>query len=240
MRDALAFIRTMLFQTLFLGFTVLLLLPTALFFYAVGARRALIACARFWSGAQRVLARLILGIRVEVEGVVPTGAVIVALKHESMFDAVDLPRFLGTPAIYAKEELLALPFWGRIARVYGLISVEREGGARALRSMMAEARRLLDEGRMIAIFPEGTRVAPGESPPLKSGFAAIYKLMGLPVVPVAVRAGHVYRRGFIKYPGTITYRILPAIPPGLPRETVEAKVHAAINSLNHETQQVAQ
>jgi 1-acyl-sn-glycerol-3-phosphate acyltransferase len=85
--------------------------------------------------------------------------------------------------------------------------------------------------RPLAIFPEGTRVAHGQRPPLQSGFAGIYKMVGLPVVPVAVNSGALLR-GFWKKRGVVTYRIGETIPPGLPREEMEARVHAAINALN--------
>jgi 1-acyl-sn-glycerol-3-phosphate acyltransferase len=107
----------------------------------------------------------------------------------------------------------------------------RDAGARGLRAMMAEAREHIGSGRPLAIFPEGTRTPHGERPPLRSGFAGLYKLLGLPVVPVAVDSGPLYQRWW-KRPGTITLRFGEPIPPGLPREQIEARVHAAINALN--------
>ena len=81
------------------------------------------------------------------------------------------------------------------------------------------------------IFPEGTRVPHGSKAKLQAGFAGLYKLIGLPVVPVAVNSGPLYHR-FWKRSGTITYRIGEKIPPGLPRAEIEARVAAAINALN--------
>ena len=73
----------------------------------------------------------------------------------------------------------------------------------------------------------------GESPPLRAGFAGLYALLGLPVVPVAVDSGRVSPRGkFMKRAGTITYRVGEIVPPGLDRREAEAMVHAAINALN--------
>jgi len=80
------------------------------------------------------------------------------------------------------------------------------------------------------IFPEGTRVPHASSPPLQAGFAGLYKLLALPVVPVAVDTGPLYHRWW-KRPGTITYRFADQIPPGLPRDEVEARVHAAISAM---------
>jgi 1-acyl-sn-glycerol-3-phosphate acyltransferase len=84
---------------------------------------------------------------------------------------------------------------------------------------------------VLVIFPEGTRVPPGARPPLQAGFAGLYKLLGLPVVPIAVDSGRLYHR-LIKRPGQITYKVGKTIPPGLPRAEIEARVHAAINALN--------
>jgi 1-acyl-sn-glycerol-3-phosphate acyltransferase len=99
--------------------------------------------------------------------------------------------------------------------------------------MMGQAKSAVAENRKLAIFPEGTRVTVGDRPELKSGFAGLYKLLNLPVVPVAVSAGHIFPpRKFIKFPGVITYRIMPTIPPKLPREEIETRVGEAINALN--------
>jgi len=109
--------------------------------------------------------------------------------------------------------------------------VYRDQGAKALRRMLADARRFIGTGRPLAIFPEGTRVPHGTRPPLQAGFAGLYKLLGLPVVPVAVNSGPLYHRLW-KRPGTITLQFGEPIEPGLPREEIEARVHAAINALN--------
>src|SRR3546814_806793 len=109
--------------------------------------------------------------------------------------------------------------------------VRRDEGAKALRAMLSEARAFVGTGRPLAIFPEGTRVPHGTRPPLQAGFAGLYKLLGIPVVPVAVNSGPLYHRLW-KRGGTITYRFGELIPPGLPREEVEARVHAAMNALN--------
>jgi 1-acyl-sn-glycerol-3-phosphate acyltransferase len=133
--------------------------------------------------------------------------------------------------VFAKQELFAIPGWGYSARTYGLIPVARDKGAKTLRAMLALAKQRVDEGRPLVIFPEGTRVAHGTRPPLQAGFAGLYKLLRLPVVPIAVDSGAAYHH-LVKQPGRITYKVGDMIPAGLPREEVEARVHAAINALN--------
>lgn len=189
---------------------------------------------RNWALYHRWCARWFLGIHVRVEGELADYPVFYALKHESMFEAIDLPGFFHLPVAVAKVELSRIPFWGGAAKSYGMIFADREGGAKALRTMLDLAKTLvIGEGRPLVIFPEGTRVKHGEKPPLQSGFAALYKLVGLPVVPIAIDSGRLSPRGsFIKKSGTITYRIGEEIPAGLPRAEIEARVHDAINALN--------
>ena len=193
--------------------------------------RGFVHTVHTWTRFHRWCVVHLLDVTVRIEGPVPHGQVLVALKHESFFEAIDLPVLLDYPAIFAKVELLSVPLWGRAGGRYGLIGVERDQGAKALRKMLAEARAHSAAGRSLAIFPEGTRVPHGRQPALQAGFAGVYKLLGLPVVPIAVDSGLPYKRRW-KRRGTITYRIGPMIAPGLPREAIEAQVHAAINALN--------
>ena len=195
--------------------------------------RAVQRIATCWGRFHRHACRWLLGQKVRVEGVLPQGGHLYILKHESMFETIDLLCLFDRPAIVAKRELLDIPLWGGIARRYGLIPVERSAGASALRAIRTAARAATAEGRAICLFPEGTRVPHGEAPPLRSGFAGLYTLLRLPVVPIAVDSGRLSPRGkFLKRPGIITYRVGEVVPPGLDRREAEERVHAAINALN--------
>jgi 1-acyl-sn-glycerol-3-phosphate acyltransferase len=121
--------------------------------------------------------------------------VLVACKHQSMLETFEIMLMLNQPAVVLKRELAVLPLWGWVVQRYGAIPINRAGGASALRSMMRAAEVAIAEDRPIVIFPEGTRVAPGEQPPLQSGFAGLYRMLKLPVVPVAVDSGRL-ERGF--------------------------------------------
>lgn len=226
----IAWARTILFGIVFYGLSV----PMVLFVPVVGllGGKALRRYAMGWVSLLRWSARYILGIRTRIEGVIPPGPVLFAAKHESLFEALELTRLLGSPATVMKRELAMIPIWGWAARRYGVIVVDRTANAGALRAMMRDAKAALAEGRSVMIFPEGTRVAPGEAPGLRSGFAGLYRMLALPVVPVAVRSGHVWPRKGPKRAGVITFRFGETIPPGLPRAEAEARVHAGINRLN--------
>lgn len=193
--------------------------------------RALQGVAEGWSGWHRGCARLLLGITVKLEGELPTENALIAIKHESFFEAIDTPHLLDHPAVFAKAELLRIPLWGKVGGTFGLIPVEREQGARALRKMISIAKAFNKEGRVLVIFPEGTRIPHGTQGPLQAGFAGLYKLLGIPVVPVALDSGPLYHRRW-KRKGTITIRVGEPIEPGLPRDEIEARVTRAINVLN--------
>jgi 1-acyl-sn-glycerol-3-phosphate acyltransferase len=188
---------------------------------------------RSWSQFHAICAKWILGITIRVEGTLSKKPVLYAVKHEAMFETIDMPRMFHLPAVVAKQELFKIPLWGHAAKNYGVISVDRDAGAGALRRMIGWGKEMQASERPIVIFPEGTRVAHGTQPALQSGFAGLYKLLGLPVVPIAVDSGKLCPRdGLIRYSGTITYKIGEEIPPGLSREDIESRVHKAINALN--------
>ena len=222
-------LRSLAFYGVFYGLSVLWVL-TALCALPFGPE-AVRKVADSWSALHRACVRGLLGIEVREEGQRPDGAVLFAFKHESFFEAIDIATSLRRPVIFAKQELFSIPGWGRTARAYGAVPVARSEGAKALRAMISEARSYASSGRPLAIFPEGTRTPHGQQPELRSGFAGLYKALGLPVVPVAIDSGPLYQRVW-KRRGTITLRFGEPIPPGLPRAEVEAQVHAAINVLN--------
>ncbi|PTQ13335.1 1-acyl-sn-glycerol-3-phosphate acyltransferase [Sphingomonas oleivorans] len=225
----MALLRSLAFAFVFYGGTILTVLvafPVALAGPAM-LRRYVLCWARF----HRWCAATLLGIRTRLEGTVPTGPTLVAAKHQSMYETLELVVLLGDPAIVLKRELADIPLWGKVARMHGVIPVDRAGSAPALRRMLGAARDAVAGGRTILIFPEGTRVLPGETPPLRPGFAGLYRQLALPVVPVALDSGRLWPRGLVKQAGTVTIRFGEPIPPGLPRKAAEARVHAAINAL---------
>lgn len=225
----LAALRSLAFYVLFYGGSALLVSASVV---AILARKAwLRPVVGAWGAWHLWCVRHILGIEVVLDGALPQGPVLIAMKHEAFFEAIDTPRLFDYPAVFAKQELFRIPGWGYSALTYGLVPVARDEGAKALRAMIASAKERVAAGRPLVIFPEGTRVPHGTRPPLQAGFAGLYKLLGLPVVPIAVDSGRLYHR-VVKRPGRITYKVGETVPAGLAREEAEARVHAAMNALN--------
>lgn len=222
-------LRSIAFAIVFYGLSVPIVLATpiaALF----GTHVLRIVCMS-WARLGVWSARRILGIRIAVEGQPVAEPALYPAKHQAMFETMAVAAMLGAPVIVMKRELAQIPVWGWAARRYGVIVVDRAANAKALRQMMREAKAALGEGRSVLIFPEGTRVAPGEKPPIRSGFAGLYRALGLPVVPVALDSGRLWPRRGPKRSGTVTFRFGEPIAPGLERAEVEARVHRGINAL---------
>lgn len=216
---------TLFFYPVTLGFVIAGLVASLI------GQRQTEAVVLGWSRSNYWLARNVLNIRTRIEGDIPPGPHLIAVKHQSMFETIEMVRIGRCPAVVMKRQLGAIPLFGRLTRLYGNIEVDREGGAKALRIMVAAGAKVAAAGRSAVIFPEGTRVPVGATPPLQPGFAGLYRALRLPVVPIAMDSGRLWSHGPIKRPGIITFRVGETIPPGLKREEVEARVHAAINAL---------
>jgi 1-acyl-sn-glycerol-3-phosphate acyltransferase len=200
---------------------------------AVFSERAAIAAARTWARATVWGVRVICGIRLEVRGRehIPQGAALVAAKHQSMLDTVTPFLFMPAPSVVLKRELLKLPIFGWFSRRAGMIVVNREAHAAALRGMLRDARIRAADGRQVIIFPEGTRQAPGAPPDYKPGVAALYRDLKLPCIPVAENIGLFWPpHGIIRRPGVAVIEFLPAIAPGLPREAFMAELETRIET----------
>lgn len=226
-------LRSALFNAAFFAFTAvagLVCLPLLL----VLDRGAVLHMVSWWASRVLTLLHLLAGIRVRVMGeeLLPReGAAIIAAKHQSAFDTIVWLSLLPAAAYVLKRELLAIPVYGWWAAAAGMIPVDRSAGASALLSLLRAAERAAAEGRQIVIFPEGTRVSPGERRRYQPGVVALYERLGLPVIPVATDSGRFWgRRAFRKRAGTITLSVLPPIQPGLPRAEFLRRLEDAIET----------
>lgn len=201
-------------------------------------RRFVVAWSLFWIDFCLWWLRITCRLTHRVGGLenMPASPVIFACKHQSSWETLAFSRLFPGAATVMKRELVLIPVVGWAMARVGNIAVERGDGSKALRGLVKQARATLAEGRSILIFPEGTRVAVGDERPYQVGTAALYRQLGVPVVPVALNSGLFWgRRKFIKRPGVIDVEILPAIPPGLSRDvfmtTLRERIEGATNRL---------
>lgn len=190
--------------------------------------------ARIWCRAILWGLKVFAGLGYEVRGSVPPNGALVAAKHMSMWDTLAIYINLNSSLFVLKRELLSIPFYGWFVRKAGMIAIDREGHASALRKMAAAVRDAIARGHAIIIFPEGTRRRPDAAPAYKPGVAGLYGQLGLACVPVAHNSG-LYWTGFLKRKGKIVLEFLPPIPPGLNRRefmaTLEERIETATAKL---------
>ncbi|MEM9798054.1 MAG: lysophospholipid acyltransferase family protein [Pseudomonadota bacterium] len=172
---------------------------------------------------------VLLGLRIEVRGAVPSGEVLVAAKHQSFADIIVIWDALSRPFFIMKALLRFAPVLGQYALRLGCIPVHRGKRTEAIKSMLAEVRSGKRAGGQLLIYPQGTRVAPGTRRPYKVGTFALYEQMQQPCVPVATNIGLFWpKRGFLRHPGLGVIEFLDPIPPGLPRAEFMAAMETAI------------
>ena len=228
--SALAKARSIAFYGLSMAWTLLLGVPYLGLFLL--PRRYLQNCGAFYCRGLLAILRLTTGLRHEVRGRenLPPLPYMLASKHQSAWETLALPTVVDRPSIVLRRSLYRIPVFGWYLKAAGMIGIDRKAGASALRTMIAESRRAIADRRPILVFPEGTRVAPGEHPPFPIGITALYDSLAVPVVPVALNSGLYWPKDSLaKRPGRIVVRILPPIPPGLPRKQFGARLHEDLN-----------
>ncbi|MEO8927335.1 MAG: lysophospholipid acyltransferase family protein [Caulobacteraceae bacterium] len=232
-------LRSLLFVAIFYlwsGAAAIVLLPLLL-----APRRWLVRAMSLWAVVVIALLRAICAVRVEIRGRrrLPAGPALIGAKHQCMFDTMAPLSVFADAAYVMKKELLNIPFYGWYARKVGMLVVDREAHAKALRKLVADTRDRIAAGRQVVIFPEGHRTAPGARGDYKPGVAALYRDLGLPCIPMATNSGlHWPAHGFLRRPGVIVYQFLEPIPAGLRRRefmrTLEARLEAASLALLEE------
>ncbi|WP_257167445.1 1-acyl-sn-glycerol-3-phosphate acyltransferase [Bradyrhizobium sp. SRS-191] len=225
----LIFLRSLVFNILFYPnfvFWLLVALPTLAM-----PRGALLRVANWWAQSNIFLMRVICNIRVEYRGVekIPKGPLIVAAKHQSMWETISLLHFFDAPFFVLKRELLRIPLFGQYLIKANMVAIDRSSGARALKQVMRRAAEEVKHGRQFVIFPEGTRRPAGAPPDYKGGVSLIYVDCGVPCLPVALNSGLFWpRRTFLRYPGTLVVEFLDPLPPGLPRDEFMTRLQTMI------------
>jgi len=188
----------------------------------------------------RWLARVLIGLRTEVRGEVPTGEVMVAAKHQSFMDVLVIYGALPRGKFIMKSILKYAPILGWFGLRIGCIPVDRGKRGAAIRKMLAEVAAGKAVAGQLIIYPQGTRIAPGVSAPYKVGTAALYRELDQPCVPVACNVGVFWpKRGVYRKPGVAVIEFLPPIAPGLETAEFMAQLEQAIETASDRLAQEA-
>ena len=179
--------------------------------------------ARAWSRFYLWLCRVVGGIKVEFRGLdnIPEGPLLIAAKHQSIWETFALLSLFKDPCFILKRELVFIPVFGWFIGKMRNVAIDRKSGSRALLKIVKAAHKEIraDGGRQILIFPEGTRRPPGAPPAYRFGIAQIYSGLNVPCLPIALNSGVYWPRRSLKLrQGTIIVDILPVIEPGSERQ----------------------
>ena len=216
-----------LFYVLLVGWLIVAI-PTFLL-----PRRAFMVFAKSWASSSVWLMRVICNTKVDYRGLekIPPGPLIVASKHQSMWETFALMQFFDAPLFIYKRELAWIPFFGWYLMKSKMIGVDRDGGMRALMEMARRAPKEIRSGRQLIIFPEGTRRPVDAPPDYMTGVGQIYANSAVPCIPVALNSGLFWpRRTFMRFPGTLVVEFLDPLPPGLKRRDFIAQIAESIEA----------
>lgn len=219
-------IRAALFWIFFLPVTLILAALLSLLFFTPLALR--IGLVHLWIEYTLLCLRVFCGLGYQIEGLenIPEEGFIVMSRHSSTWETIALQRFFRPMIWVVKRELTWIPFFGWGLKVMDAIALDRGTGRRAVNQLISESRRHMDHGRILMLFPEGTRVPPGEVRPFKLGGAIVSQQTGYAVLPIAHNAGEFWpRHSWIKWPGRIRVVIgKPIDPEGKTAEQIISEV----------------
>jgi 1-acyl-sn-glycerol-3-phosphate acyltransferase len=228
-------LRSLVFALFFYGNTtmwVVVGIPTLLLPYPLFMRLTV----KPWARTGLWLHRVICGVTVEVRGRehLPPGPILIAAKHQSVFETLFFVSELPVPTYIAKRELFWLPLFGWYLWKSRQISIDRGKRAAVVAQLNRQAQAAIARGGQLVIFPEGTRRPVGARPAYKSGVYHLHSEIGVACVPVALNAGVVWpRRTFLKYPGRLIVEYLPPIAPGLAREAFMTRLQQDIEPVTN-------
>ena len=211
---ALVWVRSLLFH-ICSGLVTILFLPLLVLVLVPGRIAWHVLC--FYVRLQLGLLWVICGQSYRLIGMenAPDGPVILAARHEAMWETLVLPTLFNNPAVVLKKEILRYPVAGIVARKLDYIGVDRSGALDRAKETFDLAKAQAAQGRSILIFPNGTR-NPAQRDRVQPGVAVLYRILKLPCLPIVLDSGQLWPyRSWLRHPGQITIRILPVIPTGL-------------------------
>jgi len=233
MATAVQWVRSLVFNIAM--YVAMLVLAIAYFPFALFSRdwafRACHAYCRWvlWSASWMV------GLKVKVLGDPPTEKVIVAAKHQSFLDIIVIFGSIPRGRFIMKQQLMYSPILGQYAWRLGCIPVNRGKRGAAIAKMVKDVDRNRTRPGQLIIYPQGTRVPPGDDRPYKVGTAVLYEQLGQPCVPVATNIGVFWpKRGVMRKPGVAVVDFLDPIPPGLPKDEFLRQLEAAVETRSNE------
>ena len=197
--------------------------------------------AKTWARFSLWMLKKLCGVDYKVLGLdkIPQEACVIACKHQSMWETIVMHLVMNRPVYAYKKELLKIPFYGWYLTIMSGITVDRKGGAGALKSLIKQGKKYLGNGQNIVIFPQGTRTPIGASVkdyPYQSGIAALYLSCNVKVVPAALNSGIYWSKNGNKQKGTIILEFLDPISPGLSKKDflieLENKTESASEKIN--------
>ncbi|WP_299921119.1 lysophospholipid acyltransferase family protein [uncultured Pelagimonas sp.] len=181
------------------------------------------------------LAQVMLGIRSEVRGEIPTGEVVIAAKHQSFLDIMIIYNAVPAAKFIMKRELIYTPFIGQYAWRLGCVPVNRGKRGQAISKMLEDVKKGSAQPGQLVIYSQGTRVAPGDYKPYKIGTAAIYRETGWPCVPAATNVGLLWpRKGILRKPGLAVVEFLDPIPPGVDKAAFMSQLETTVEAKSNE------
>ena len=202
-----AFLTGQILSTLLLGPVMLLMLP-----FRFEARYG---AARVWVRFNLWLLERVCGLTYRVSGQenIPADRCgLIFCKHQSAFETIALQAIFPPVVFILKQELLKIPVWGWAMATLEPIAIDRQAKSQALKRVLRDGIARIQAGRWVVLFPEGTRVSPGEKGHYGSSGGMLAHRARCPLVPVAHNAGEYWaKNGFLKYPGVIEIHIGPAL-----------------------------
>ena len=224
----IAFLRSVLFSLMAILITApIALIVTLTFFLPLRWRFYPVS---WWAKIFMGLCHVVLGLRYQVIGRenMPKEASVILAKHQSAWETVALQAIFPPQVFVMKKSLLWIPFLGWAFFMLKMITIDRATSKKALLEVVRKGKERLQAGYWVVIFPDGTRISPGEKGTYKAGGAQLAVSSGVKAVPVAHDAGRFWaKNAFVKKPGLITVSIGPAI------DTAGKKAHA-VNALAEE------
>jgi 1-acyl-sn-glycerol-3-phosphate acyltransferase len=218
LKNCVLLLRSLIFDCLFYScsLVVALLVP----FLLLCPRRFVWRFGRLWIVFSLFLMRFLLGLTYEIRGkdYLPEAPFLLASKHQSAWETLAFFGIFPDPIFLLKKSLMDIPFLGWGLRKIQMIPVDRSQG-RGFTKVIQQAKNILSKGRILVVFPEGTRTFPGDPPTYKRGLWMLYRHLDVPVVPLALNTGLFWpRRAWIKRPGKVILQLGAPLPPGLKDE----------------------